>query len=75
MLIGISHHYDLDESIFNFMVVGLYFSFNKNIKSNLYEQTVKNLIRAHFVASDLVLHCLPMSHKKDARFVWVRHVV
>ena len=23
------------------------------------------------VASDLGLHCLPMSHKKDARFIWV----
>ena len=21
--------------------------------------------------SDLVLHCLPMSHKKDARLIWV----
>ena len=25
----------------------------------------------YFAASDLVLHCLPMSHKKDARLVWV----
>ena len=24
-----------------------------------------------FAASDLVLHCLPMSHKKDTRFIWV----
>ena len=24
-----------------------------------------------FVASDLVLHCLPMSYKKDARLIWV----
>ena len=23
-----------------------------------------------FVASDLVLHCLSMSHKKDARLMW-----
>ena len=23
-------------------------------------------------ASDLVLHCLPMSHKKDARLIWVK---
>ena len=22
--------------------------------------------------SDLVLHCLPMSHKKDARLIWVK---
>ena len=24
-----------------------------------------------YAASDLVLHCLPMSHKKDARLIWV----
>ena len=23
-------------------------------------------------ASDLDLHCLPMSHKKDARLIWVK---
>ena len=26
----------------------------------------------HFVASDLGLHCLPMSHKKDAKLIWVK---
>ena len=25
-----------------------------------------------FAAYDLVLHCLPMSHKKDARLIWVK---
>ena len=25
-----------------------------------------------FAASDLVLHCLPMSHKKDTRPLWVK---
>ena len=25
----------------------------------------------HSVASDLGLHCWPMSHKKDARHIWV----
>ena len=25
----------------------------------------------HSVASDLGLHCLPMSYKKDARLIWV----
>ena len=24
-----------------------------------------------YVASDLGLYCLPMSHKKDARLIWV----
>ena len=27
----------------------------------------------HSVASDLVLHCLLMSHKKDARLKWVKN--
>ena len=26
----------------------------------------------HSVASDLGLHCLPMSHKKDASHIWVK---
>ena len=26
----------------------------------------------HTVASDLGMHCLPMSHKKDARLIWVK---
>ena len=25
-----------------------------------------------FAASDLVLHCLPLSYKKDARLLWVK---
>ena len=25
----------------------------------------------HCAVSDLVLHCLPMSHKMDARLIWV----
>ena len=25
----------------------------------------------HFAASHLVLFCLPISHKKDARLIWV----
>ena len=25
----------------------------------------------HFTTSDLVLHCLPMSHKKDTRLKWI----
>ena len=26
----------------------------------------------HSAASDLGLHCWPMSHKKDARLIWVK---
>ena len=28
----------------------------------------------HFAASDLGLHCLPMSHKKDAGHIWVKTI-
>ena len=28
----------------------------------------------HSAASDLGLHCFPMSHKKDARLIWVNVV-
>ena len=26
----------------------------------------------HSVASNMSLHCLPVSHKKDARHIWVK---
>ena len=29
----------------------------------------------HSVASDLGLHCMPMSHKKDARHIWVKNAI
>ena len=29
----------------------------------------------HSLASDLGLHCLHMSHKKDARLIWVKELV
>ena len=36
----------------------------------LLQANSKALIRRHFLAaSDLVLHCLPMSHKKDTRHI------
>ena len=28
----------------------------------------------HYVASDVGLYCLPMSHKKDARLIWIKLV-
>ena len=30
--------------------------------------------KPHFAASHLGLFCLPMSHKKDARLIWVNEV-
>ena len=29
----------------------------------------------HSVVSDLVLHCLSMSHKKDTRHIWVKKAI
>ena len=48
-------------SLFSFKwLVGVYFSFNSNF--NINSEDVDKTPR--FVASDLGLHCLPMSHKK-----------
>ena len=29
----------------------------------------------HSAASDLGMHCLPMSHKKEAMLIWVKVVI
>ena len=49
-------------------LLGGIFHFHSNFKRNGGEpdQTL------HFAASDLVLHCLQMSHKKDPRLLWVK---
>ena len=44
-------------------VLGAIFQFCSNSYRTLCEQTVET------VASDLSLHCLPMSHKKDDRLI------
>ena len=54
---GISHPYQLDQSISAFFT---------NLSRTFCEQKVGILIRHR------VLHCLPMSHKKDARLEWVK---
>ena len=53
---GISHPYQLNDSNLK-----LHLSFN----STFGKQAVQSL-----AASDLVMHCLPMSYKKDARHIW-----
>ena len=68
---GISQCYQLDHSISVFRVVGQYFSFFSNFKRNLFANSGEPDQTPHFVASDLVFHCLPMSHKKAARLIWV----
>ena len=45
-------------------MLGGIFHFYSNFKRTFCKQTV--------AASDLGLHFLPMSHKKDARLIWVK---
>ena len=68
-------------------LLGGIFHFYSNFERLFCKQTVENLIRCCvlwqanskepdqmpcFAASDLVLHCLPMPHKKVARLIWVK---
>ena len=72
---GLSHPYHLDESTFIFRGIRSDFSF-------LFHFSIKfmkaNRIAPdgtpHFCASHLGLFCLPMSHKKDDRLIWVKEV-
>ena len=59
---GISHRYQLEQSISVLRDVRWYFSFLFNLNRKLCKQTVETL----------GLHYLPMSHKKDARHIWVK---
>ena len=55
-------------------LLGSIFHFYSNSNRTFCEQTVETLITIqmrHSAASDLGLHCLPMSHKKGARLIWV----
>ena len=60
----------------SFPMLGLfvwYFSFLlKILKKLLFANSGEPDQTPHYVASDLVLHCLLMSHKKDARLIWVK---
>ena len=47
-------------------VLGGNFHFYSNSNRTFCEQTVP-----HYAASDLGLRCLPMSHKRDGRLIWV----
>ena len=57
---GISHFYQMDQSIFVLRVVGWSFSFYSNFNRTFCKQRSD----ATYATSDLGLHCLPMSHKK-----------
>ena len=66
---GIPLSYQLDQSISVLRAVGWYFSNSNRIswKKNNGDPDQ----RPHSAASGLGLGCLPMSHKKDARLIWV----
>ena len=50
----------------------VFFHFYSNSKRNLcWVKGGEPDQMPYFVASDLVFHCLPMSHKKDTRLIWV----
>ena len=57
---GFPFPYQLDQSISVLRVAGWYFS-NSN-----------RTFCKHSAVSDLDLHCLPMSHEKEARLKWVK---
>ena len=53
-------------------LLGGIFHFYSNLNRTFCEQKVHGDPdqAPHSAASDLGLHCLPMSHKKDARLIW-----
>ena len=72
---GISHRYQLEQSIFVLRDVGWYFSLVFKFKWNFVQANSRDTDQTQrFAASGLGLHCLPMSHKKDARLRLKRNV-
>ena len=69
---GFSHPYQLDESIFIFRDIRskISFSFHFSMKIKIGNRIAPDGT-PRFAASHLGLFCLPMSHKKDARLIWV----
>ena len=70
---GFSHPYHLDESTFIYRGIRSDFSFLFHFSMEI---KIANRIAIDgappFAASHLGLFCLPMSHKKDARLIWVK---
>ena len=70
---GLSHPYHLDGSIFILRDIrgNLTFSFHFSMKIKLANRKASDGM-PRFAASHLVLFCLPMSHKKAAKLIWVK---
>ena len=65
---GLAHHYQLDESTFNFRGVGSEFDYLFHFSMKFLEANriaPDGMLRS--AASHLGLCCLSMSHKRDAR--------
>ena len=71
---GFSHLYTLDESIFILRGIKCIFSFLFNFSMKIV--SAKRIATPdgtpRFAVSHLGLFCLPMSHKKDDRLIWVK---
>ena len=63
---GLAYPYQQDESISNFKCVGWYFLFFPN-----FNRTFCKLTEIPDVVSYLGLHFLLLSHRKDARLIWL----
>ena len=65
---GFTHHYHMDESISNLRVLvnflGSMFQFHLILKVHFLSKLGDSDQTPQSAASDLGLHCLPMSHKK-----------
>ena len=71
---GFSHHYHLGESIFILRNIKSDFQFlNKFLMKILLANRIAPDGTPRSAASHLGLCCLPMSHKKDARLIRVKH--
>ena len=70
---GLSHCYQLDESIYILRGVRSIFSFLFHFSMKFMSTNrIAPDGTPHFVASHLGIFCLPMSHEKDARLIWVK---
>ena len=70
---GFSHPYHLDETILIFRCIRSKFSFLFHFSMKIISASrIASGGTLRFAASHLGLFCLPMSHKKDARLIWVK---
>ena len=71
---GLSHPYHLHKSIFIFRCIGsIFFSFLFHFSMKIMSANrIAPDGTPRYAASHLGKLCLPLSHKKDARLIWVK---